>query len=88
MSAQETLNAMKGGKARLAPPMVYRVLPALMDASRAHKLLSMNALVPCQCDMMWGRVWVLLAPLGKALTTQIADVGQALSAEHIGLYQR
>lgn len=50
MSAYEILNAMKGDETRLAPPTVYRALSALMDAGSAHKLESMNAFVPCQCD--------------------------------------
>lgn len=49
-SAYDLLRELRKTNAKMAPPTVYRALAVLMEKGRIHRLESLNAYIPCQCD--------------------------------------
>ena len=50
MTAYEILSELRMDEPDIAPPTVYRTLSFLTEQGRAHRLESLKAFVPCQCD--------------------------------------
>ncbi|MDF1669953.1 MAG: transcriptional repressor [Roseovarius sp.] len=49
LTAYQILDQLRTDEPDIAAPTVYRALSALTDQSRAHKLESLKAFVPCRC---------------------------------------
>ncbi|MEL6957384.1 MAG: Fur family transcriptional regulator [Pseudomonadota bacterium] len=50
LSAYDVLSELRAFNPKAAPPTVYRALNALIEQGLVHRLESLNAYMPCQCD--------------------------------------
>lgn len=50
LSAYDVLSELRNFNPKAAPPTVYRALNALIEQGLVHRLESLNAYMPCQCD--------------------------------------
>ncbi|MEL6915352.1 MAG: Fur family transcriptional regulator [Pseudomonadota bacterium] len=50
LSAYDILAELRASNPKMAPTTIYRALAVLVDKTRVHRLESLNAYVPCQCD--------------------------------------
>ncbi|MEM6323524.1 MAG: Fur family transcriptional regulator [Pseudomonadota bacterium] len=50
VSAYQILDEMRDANPKIAPMTVYRALAALTKNGMAHRLESLNAYMPCQCQ--------------------------------------
>jgi len=50
LSAYDVLGELRSLHPKIAPTTVYRALSALTEKGRVHRLESLNAYMPCQCE--------------------------------------
>ncbi|MEL7300606.1 MAG: Fur family transcriptional regulator [Pseudomonadota bacterium] len=84
LSAYDILAELRSTTPKMAPTTVYRVLAALTEKSLIHRLESLNAYIPCQCEEAGHEAIISICDDCGSVEETVAPELLATMAEAIG----